>query len=113
MQGEQYDINCAYQNAKLEETIYMEPAKQLSAALTLISAHHDQGDTTRKTLKTLNDIQGRNKVAKPSWEIWHKTMDDELKRCGAKRIAADSCFYYVAIKLAERAITKFLALKIT
>lgn len=103
MKIHQLDVTSAYLNGVLEETIFMEPPRELSDVLNHIcKSKRFDPEITQKARKMLDDLDRKvcllNKSLyglKQAGRVWYFKLDKILKECGATPTKADPCVYQI------------------
>ncbi|CAB0006607.1 unnamed protein product, partial [Nesidiocoris tenuis] len=97
----QMDVETAYLNGELEETIFMEAPECLEEILNDI-VKEEKGKIKDSAEKMLKDLQTGKTVCrlkkslyglKQSGRQWYKKLDEKLKQLGMETTSADPCVY--------------------
>lgn len=98
---QQLDISTAYLNGEIQETLYMEPPKQLTLEY-IIRDEPKKSEIRKKADSMFKELQNGNKVCllkKPLYKLrqagrsWYQKLDSVLRTCGALPTSFDTCLY--------------------
>lgn len=101
MEIDQLDINTAYLNGDLDETIYMKIPELLKESLDKLK--NNRGDIGKKASKMLEDIKAGGDTCllkkslyglKQAGRQWNVKLDKQLREMGLKPTVSEPCLYH-------------------